>query len=173
MNDTRDEDELNNSEQISLEKLFTNIGEKIQVPFAARKRIIEICNERGIPDTEILSLETISEVWPRNESNQSKTDALAIVSFTILTEYFLFFLSTLWPYFFLNKSNKQFSVNAQYSQEPQIGMEMEVKPQNETDSVPGIKDSKNESQIKPITDFVPGIKSSKNESQIKRVLEYT
>ena len=95
-----DEDEVNNSEQISLEKLFTNIGEKIQVPFAARKRIIKICNERGIPDTEILSLETISEVWPRNESNQSKTDALAIVSFTILTEYSLFFLYTLWPFFF-------------------------------------------------------------------------
>ena len=85
---TLDEDELNNSEQISLEKLFTNIGEKIQVPFAARKRIIEICNERGIPDTEVLSLETISEVWPRNESNQSKTDALARV-FSVLLVYAL------------------------------------------------------------------------------------
>lgn len=91
---TLDEDELNNSEQISLEKLFTNIGEKIQVPFAARKRIIEICNERGIPDTEVFSLEKISEVWPRNESNQSKTDALARV-FSVLLVYALaiFFFS--------------------------------------------------------------------------------
>ena len=76
-------------------------------------------------------------------------------------------------FFFLNKSNKQFSVNAQYSQGPQIGMEMEVKPQNETDSVPGTQNSKDKSQIKPITDFVPGIKGSKNKFQIKRVLEYT
>ena len=52
-------------------------------------------------------------------------------------------------------------------------MEMEVKPQNETDSVPGTQNSKDKSQIKPITDFVPGIKGSKNKFQIKRVLEYT
>ena len=79
-----DEDELNNSEQISLEKLFTNIGEKIEIPFAARKRFIEICNERGVSDTEILSLETISEIWIINEFNQSKTDAATRVFYLFL-----------------------------------------------------------------------------------------
>ena len=121
---TLDEDDLNNSEQISLEKIFSKIGEKIDVPFAARKRIIEICNERGIPSKEILALETISEVWP---INKSRTDAVVSV-FALLLVYAL-------AVFFLNKSHKRFSVNAQSYQVTQIGMEMEVKAQTEKDSV--------------------------------------
>jgi hypothetical protein len=85
---TLDEKYLTNSEQMSLEKLYSKIGEKINVPFDARKRIIEICNERGIPDTEILSLETISEVWPIKESNQSKMDTVVQI-FSLLLVYTL------------------------------------------------------------------------------------
>ena len=52
-------------------------------------------------------------------------------------------------------------------------MEMEVKLQNETDSVPGIKGSKDVFQIKPTTDSVPGIKGSKDGSLIKPILGET
>lgn len=65
---TLDEDEL---EQMSLDKIFSSIGGKIDVPFAARKRILEICDERGVPDTEDLALEILSI----HEFNKSKTDA--------------------------------------------------------------------------------------------------
>ena len=81
---TLDEKELTNSEQMSLEKLYSKIGEKINVPFDARKRILEICNKWGIPDTEILSLETISEVYPIKESNKSKMDAVVHLFYLLL-----------------------------------------------------------------------------------------
>ena len=42
-----DEDDLIASEQVPLEKIFNKIGEKIYVPFEARKRIVEICKEQG------------------------------------------------------------------------------------------------------------------------------
>ena len=72
---TLDEDELNNSEQMSLDKIFSSIGGKIEVPSAARKRILEICDERGVPDTEDLALEILSEAGTIHEFNKSKTDA--------------------------------------------------------------------------------------------------
>ena len=129
---TLDEEELTNSEQMSLEKLFSKIGKKIDVPFKARKRIIEICNERGIPDKEVLAFETIFEAWPINKPKRSKIDAVVSV-FALLLVYAL-------GVFFLNKSNKRFSVNAQSYQVAQIGMEMEVKAQAEKDSVSEIED---------------------------------
>lgn len=81
---TLDEKELTNNEQVSLEKLYNKIGEKIEVPFDARKRIFEICKKWGIPDTEILSLETISEVCPIEESNKSKIEAVVYIFFLLL-----------------------------------------------------------------------------------------
>ena len=69
---TLDEDELNNSEQMSLDKIFSSIGEKIEVPSAARKRILEICDERGVPDTEDLALEVLSQVLSTNKLSQDK-----------------------------------------------------------------------------------------------------
>jgi hypothetical protein len=85
---TLDEEELTTSEQISLEKLFSKIGKKIDVPFKARKRIIKICNERGIPDKEVLALETIFEAWPVNKFNKSKGDVVVSV-FALLLVYAL------------------------------------------------------------------------------------
>ena len=114
-----DEKDLTNTEQLSLEKLYSKIGEKINVPSDARKRIFEICKKRGIPETEILSLQTISEVCPIKKSNQSKIEAVVYI-FSLLLVYTL-------AIFFLNKSNKRFSVNAQSYQVAQII--------NETDSV--------------------------------------
>ena len=55
---TLDEDDLTDSEQVPLEKILN----KIDVPFEAQKRIVEICNEQGIPDTEVLAKKIISEV---------------------------------------------------------------------------------------------------------------
>jgi hypothetical protein len=79
-----DEEELT---QISLGNIFSKIDEKIDVPFAARKRIIEICNERGIPDKEVLAFETWS-------IKKSKIDAVVSV-FALLLVYTLaiFFFS--------------------------------------------------------------------------------
>lgn len=89
---TLDETDLNNSEQKPLEKFFSKIGEKIDVPFAARKRIIKICNERGIPGTDILALETISNVWPTNKSNQNKTNGVVrLFSFLLVYTLAIFF----------------------------------------------------------------------------------
>ena len=136
---TLDEEELTNNEQVSLEKLYSKIGEKIEVPFDARKRIFEICKKWGIPDTEILSLETISEVCPIEESNKSKIKAVVYI-------FFLLLVYTL-AIFFLNKSTRRFGVNAQSYQVTQIGLEIEVKAQNEIDSIPGIKRFEDESPI--------------------------
>ena len=117
---TLDEDELNNSEQISLDQIFSSISGKIEVPSAARKRILEICDERGVPDTEDLALEILSQAGPIHKLNKSKTDTgfkPVVMVFYLLLVYAL-------GVFFLNKSNKQFSVNAQSYQG---AMEMEVK----------------------------------------------
>ena len=143
---TLDENELNNSEQISLDKIFSNIGGKIDVPFAARKRILEICDERGIPDTEDLALEILSEAGTIHEFNKSKTDAgfkPVVMVFSLLLVYAL-------GVFFRNKSNKQFSVNAQSYQGPSIAMEMEVKAPNETDLALETKRFADGFQTKPV-----------------------
>lgn len=88
---TLDEEELTNTEQISLEKFFSKIGKKIDVPFKARKRIIEIYNERGIPDKEVLAFETIFEDWPINKSKKNKIDAVVSVFALLLVYSGLFF----------------------------------------------------------------------------------
>ena len=136
---TLDEEELTNTEQISLEKLFSKIGKKIDVPFKARKRIIEICNERGIPDKEVLAFETIFEAWPINKFNKSRRDVVVSV-FALLLVYAL-------GVFFLNKSNKEFSLNAQPYQWTQVGIEGEGKAQNDTGSVLEIEPLKEGSPI--------------------------
>ena len=123
---TLDENELNNSEQMSLDKIFSSIGGKIDVPSAARKRILEICDERGVPDTEELALEILSEAGPIPEFNKSKTDA----GFKPVATVFSLLLVYALGVFFRNKSN---SVNAQSYQGPSIAIEMEVKATNKTD----------------------------------------
>ena len=71
-----DEDDLIAGEEVPVtKKIFDKIGKKIDVPFKARKRIVEICNEQGIPKTEALAEKIISEVSSINKLSQKKSDS--------------------------------------------------------------------------------------------------
>ena len=60
---------------MSVKKIFDKIGEKIDVPVEARKRILEICNKYGIPDNEALAEKIISEASSTNTFSQEKGDS--------------------------------------------------------------------------------------------------
>ena len=57
-----DEDDLLFSEERPLKTIFDKIGERIDVPFEARERIVEICQKHGLPNNEALAEKLISQV---------------------------------------------------------------------------------------------------------------
>ncbi|KAI9703992.1 MAG: hypothetical protein M1812_008330, partial [Candelaria pacifica] len=55
-----DEDDLLFTEKRSHKKIFDKIDNKIAVPPEARKRILDICKKRGIPDNQVLAEKILS-----------------------------------------------------------------------------------------------------------------
>ena len=66
-----DEDDLLFSEERPLKTIFDKIGERIDVPFEARERIVEICQKHGLPNNEALAEKLISQVWRGSDPNLS------------------------------------------------------------------------------------------------------
>ena len=104
-----DEDDLIASEQVPLEKIFNKIGEKIDVPFKARRRIVEICREKGMPDTEVLAEKIISQVSPTNRFSRGEGGSALEKLVGAFSSLLVLALAIL----FTRNSHRQFSINAQ------------------------------------------------------------
>jgi hypothetical protein len=55
-----DADDFLLSKERPLEKIFDQIGERIDIPLQARERIVEICKRHGLPDNKVLAKEITS-----------------------------------------------------------------------------------------------------------------
>ena len=77
-----DENDLLFSEERPLKKIFDKIGERIDVPFEARERILEICKKHGIPDNadlaeKILSVASLTQGKGNNSALEKLVRAFA------------------------------------------------------------------------------------------------
>ena len=67
-----DEDDLIASDEVSVNKIFDKISEKITVPPKARKRILKICEKHGFPNNETLAKKIILEASSTTKLNQDE-----------------------------------------------------------------------------------------------------